>query len=370
MCTKNKYTISSCQERKCGIELLRIVAMIAIVSGHMIIHENFESIPLTVNGCISMALTQGSRIAVNCFVLITGYFLNDNTIPFKKIGKVHRQIFFYSLSIFLAMLLVGETRLSIESVISALFPVITSQYWFATTYLMLLLVSPILNYCTANMSRRLHLEFIAIFFVLWSICPTLIIGSPCFSNFGWFVWLYLLAAFIRKYPLNFFDRVRLIHGALLYTSIVAAAVLTFALGYHVGFLRENAKYLFAELNRVPAVLCSTIVFIASLNLNLPNNKYIINIASGTFGVYLIHDNPLIRKLLWYKIFNASQHLESPLFALYAILYICTVFFVGILIDTMRRAVDFQVYGFINRKYPFEKILSKGILRRFLHLFHD
>lgn len=152
-----------------SIELLRIIAMIAIVSGHIIVHGDFENIPRTANGCVAIMFTQGSRLAVNCFVLITGYFLHADAIPWEKIGTIHRQILFYSVSIFLAMILLGEVDLNIKTFVKALLPVITSQYWFATTYLLLLLASPLLNICINHAPQRVHLEFIILLFILWSI---------------------------------------------------------------------------------------------------------------------------------------------------------------------------------------------------------
>ena len=354
--------------REGSIELLRIIAMIAIVSGHVIVHGDFENIPRTANGCVAIMFTQGSRLAVNCFVLITGYFLHTDAIPWKKVGNIHRQIFFYSVGIFLAMILFGEVDLNIKTAVKALLPVITSQYWFATTYLLLLLASPLLNICINYVSQRVHLEFILLFFALWSIFPTLLVGSPGFSNFGWFVWLYLLAAYIRKYPSPIFAKIRLTHGIILYMFIVIAAAITFYFGYHVAFLRENAQFFFGELNRVPAVLCSVLIFIACLNLKLPESKFINWIAASVFGVYLLHDNPFIREFLWGKVFNVAQYLTSSFFAVYVFFSISTIFVVGIIIDTLRRIADRQIC--LLMKSAGVAILSKAFIQKLHGLFHN
>lgn len=73
------------KERNPGIELLRIVSMLMIVASHSITHGNFNDFPFSLNGVFAIALSQGARIGVDCFVLITGYF-SKNTFLLRNIG--------------------------------------------------------------------------------------------------------------------------------------------------------------------------------------------------------------------------------------------------------------------------------------------
>lgn len=70
--------------RETNLEILRIVGMLLIVAGHSITHGGSE-IPLTFNGMTVIALTQGSRIGVDIFILLSGYFSVKKTVSNRKI---------------------------------------------------------------------------------------------------------------------------------------------------------------------------------------------------------------------------------------------------------------------------------------------
>ena len=116
--------------------------MLFIVAGHSVIH-GINEISLTVNGMLAIVLTQGSRIGVDLFILITGYFSVGKEVTVKKIKKLYIQIITYSLIITIVMCVLGET--SVSSLIYALLSVVTSRYWFVTCYVMLILLSPALQ---------------------------------------------------------------------------------------------------------------------------------------------------------------------------------------------------------------------------------
>ena len=48
--------------------------------------------PLTVNGIFALVMTQGSRIGVNIFVLLSGYFSATKVIYIDKIKKIYIQL--------------------------------------------------------------------------------------------------------------------------------------------------------------------------------------------------------------------------------------------------------------------------------------
>lgn len=61
------------KKRQSGIELLRIIAMLMIVFQHLENHTDYSSVA-TLNTVWLQILGLGGRLAVNIFVMITGYF--------------------------------------------------------------------------------------------------------------------------------------------------------------------------------------------------------------------------------------------------------------------------------------------------------
>ena len=93
------------RERESGVEALRIVCMLLIIVHHMVYHGNAMSSPVLGNKVLSRFLFVGGQTGVNCFVLITGYFL----APFRarRFASVLGQTIFYSLGLTLAMKTAG-----------------------------------------------------------------------------------------------------------------------------------------------------------------------------------------------------------------------------------------------------------------------
>ena len=78
------------------------------------------------------------------------------------------------------------------------------------------------------------------------------------------------------------------------------------------------------------------------------------IASSTFGVYLIHDNPYIRNYIWKELFKVSSYINSPYLFLYSILITFIVFIVCTFIDLIRRLISILL-GELFNKINFSKI---------------
>ncbi|MGL4862403.1 MAG: acyltransferase family protein [Cetobacterium sp.] len=95
------------KERSSNFELLRIFAMVLIVTHHYSIHGNWEF-----NEVISMSklyiqfLSIGGKLGVNLFIMITGYFMCDSNYRVQTIKKIAIQTWVYSSFIYYFILLV------------------------------------------------------------------------------------------------------------------------------------------------------------------------------------------------------------------------------------------------------------------------
>ena len=155
----------------------------------------------------------------------------------------------------------GAVPVEMKRIISALLPISTSQYWFATCYVLLLLAGPALQTAAQGIDKKTYQMILFAFFLLWPVLPTLHIGTTGFSNFGWFVFLFFLAAYIRRFPMAWMDKIRIWHGVCCYVLIIAATIITYVLGSSIRFFEENAVYLYGEMNAVPAVLCACLLLL-------------------------------------------------------------------------------------------------------------
>lgn len=134
--------------RESNFELLRIICMILIVVFHFSVHGGYYSESagtLPFNSVIIDLFGLGGRLGVNIFVLISGYFLINSKFKPKKLLSLFIQVWFFSISIYLIFLISGGISFTWGSFLCNIFPVVTSQYWFITTYIGLYLLSPFIN---------------------------------------------------------------------------------------------------------------------------------------------------------------------------------------------------------------------------------
>lgn len=85
--------------RSSNIELLRIIAMFMVVLGHYYVKGGFPDDSLmTTSKLVMQFLGSWSKIAVDIFVIISGYFLVTQKFRWKKIWKFFGCTYFWSLA--------------------------------------------------------------------------------------------------------------------------------------------------------------------------------------------------------------------------------------------------------------------------------
>ncbi len=144
-------------ERKSNIELLRVLAMILIVAHHVAVHSDFgfPTDLITFNKLWIQFIELGGKIGVNIFVLISGYFgVVARSIKPQKAIKLWLQIFTYSVVFFLISLKFLGEAFSLKTMIKDFLPITYSNWWFASTYFVLYLLSPFLNRFLNSLDKK------------------------------------------------------------------------------------------------------------------------------------------------------------------------------------------------------------------------
>lgn len=355
--------------RQANIELLRIVAMLMIIvlhyldKGEILVQFTGE---LTAMQIVHRQIQIFCIVAVNLYVLISGYFLTESGFTIKKMVVLWAQVLFYAWGITVLFLIGGGVNIGemgIYDWIPILMPVTGNHYWFATIYLALFAVSPFLNVAIRNMGKSQHKAAIAVMVTIFSLWNTFLpFTIPVSDGEGmdlpWFVCLYLIAAYIRKYPECI--RIRKWMGLLMYVS---AAVLSVLLGLgllwvdsYIGKLGGYAGNFF-PYNSFFTLIGSVGLFVFFLQLKMKDgavSKCIVALGAGTFGVFLIHEHLFMRNL-WPKWFGVSQMADSPLLWLHMPATVLAIFFACALIDLVRQWIF---------KFIFQNKIANGFFRKF------
>lgn len=329
--------------RNSAMELLRIISMIMIVFHHFAVHGGFSfGTTLSIPHLWYNFIIMGGKIGVDIFVLISGYFLINNdskTFVVNKIIKFIGQVFFYSVGIFVVCGLTGIIDWSIKSLIKATLPITFSQWWFASTYFVLYLLHPYLNKLLRSIEKPIYQRFLLLLVVCWSIIPTFTTSSFQSNSLWWFFTLYSIAGYIRLYGLNrkfttkHYFLFYLISSALTYSSSIIFTVF----GSKWDIFAKHITYFYGQ-EKLTILSVSLCLFMCFATLKMNYHKWINMMASATFGVYLIHDNNIIRKSLWIDWFRNAEYQDSLLLIPYSILVVAAVYIVCTAVDLLRQYI--------------------------------
>lgn len=338
--------VTSKAKRQCNIELLRIFSMFMIVFSHYIDHgirnpymhynrfhpeianELFNY--LSLHFCYLFTKT-----GVDCFVLISGYFLIEKKKIRGSIFRLWFQVIFYSLVIGLILFFLDQFKdFSATYVLESLSPFPEGKYWFVSKYMGLMLLAPFLAQLAAHLNQKQMLYLLCILLILFFYWP---FGKKFTDGMtlGWFVYLFLVGGYIRKYGVP--EWIRKHTGTL-----IGACALLFLL---IQVAPKISRYLSVKVVfTIPLVQNHDFTFFLSVLLFIyfANKPWegklahrISRIAPYTFGVYLIHDFPIIRKLLWpylLKTYNFAPYVIAGL------LFSLLVFLSCIVIDSIRARI--------------------------------
>lgn len=349
------------KKRDANIELLRIVAMLMIITLHfnsrsnalLVLGEPASSVQIFATVLEAIAIT-----GVNVYVLISGYYLSSSKVRLSKVLLLILQVYFYTLLISGAMMFVGAYSVKpedkLDRALRYLFPISSEHYWFVTAYVIMYVLAPVMN-AAVNTLKRKQLKTVIIGLLTWfcfikSIVPVKFGTDRMGYDFGWFICLYLIAAYIRKYNIVLFRDAK--KSALVYlisVVVIAAFSLVF---YKINFDTGNFNY-YAEVpchyNFFFALTGALGLFSVFRFMRLKENllaDVIRIIAPYTLGVYLLHMHFEIadRWVEWIEHIIGETPLDNVLtFFIHLVVSVLIVFFAGIFVDWIRKYI-FNFFG--------------------------
>lgn len=341
--------------RNSNLELYRIIVMLLIVAHHYVVNSGLSQIlttgPLNFTSSVMLLFGAWGKTGINCFVLITGYFMYQTQISGEKLLKLYLQILFYTLIIYGIFCLTGHERFSFSNLLWKTWPVKSIADGFTSCFILFYLFIPFLNKFIKVLEKEQYRYLLLLLVVTFSVLPTVPVIRMSFNYVGWFMVIYLVGAYIRKY--GFLRRIS--HStwgwiALGLVMIGSMSVIGIDMTYKLGYLPLTAPYFFiADCNKVLSLAIAVSSFMYFKDLRIPHSRLINAIGGTTFGVLLIHANSeAMRTWLWKETVDCIGHFgDSILLTLgYASLTVVLVFIVCSGIDWFRgRLIEPQLVNY-------------------------
>lgn len=335
-------------KRQANFELLRIVAMLMIIVLHYLNKGGLIEPYTQDNSAVNYAahlIEAFCIVAVNCYVLLSGYFLVESAWKPERVVSLAAQVLFYSLLIPVVLICAGVVaagELSVYDWLNYVLPVETEHYWFATAYLIMYLFAPLLAAGVKAVERRtlqIIIGVMALFFCVWkSVVPATLATDRYGYDYGWFLFLFLIAAYIRLYGVPKLEKKR--NAAIFYVGMsLGIFALTVASGILAEVLPAFAYYMDMPdtYNHILCLLSSIGLFMLFKNMKPWEGRtaeVIRRLAPYTFGVYLLHEHILIR-YRWMQWFHIDAVRGSWVFIPHMIGCTAAVYAAGTAVDWVR-----------------------------------
>ncbi len=354
------------KKRQANFELLRIVAMMMVIVLHYIVKGKM-SVKLSVDGSVTNHLwwliQAFCNVAVNVYILISGYFLVEAKWKISKLVKLVCQVLFYSILVGVLMYTFVKMSYSIPAIgviyeraavsksfglnywLNLFLPIEYEHYWFATAYVVMYMLSPVLAVAVKELPQKqlkaVIIALLCFFCIPKSINPYLIPTDSYGYDFGWFICLFLIAGYIRCYGIRFFDSKK--KAIIIYVVTVifnwAVCAFTGAICRMSGKLEYYMDMTYAY-NYILVLVSSVAMFYIWTFVDIKEGKMadaICKVAPYTFGVYLFHENIGIR-LIWPYLLGANIANCFVLKILHMIISVVVVFAVGCMVDIFRSRI--------------------------------
>ena len=354
-------------KRMANLELLRCIAMLMVTVLHYL--EKGGLLPdltgerLGYAGTTAWLLECFCIVAVNVYMLISGYFLVQSSFKLSRLIQLWLQVWVYSMGFGLLGALSGVMQgqdFDIHYLLTLVFPFSMGHYWFMTAYLFLYLLLPLVGTAAGRVTKRqlqvvLGLLFFTFCFVK-SILPVRLEMDQQGYDYLWYLCVFLAAVYLRRFGISFLDRKRNCLG--LY---VGSCLLIFAgtmglrqVYLHTGSL-ERMLTLFLNYNHILPFLAAAGLFGFFRRIRAEGRAaaWISRMAPYTLGVYLLQEN-LGFRYTWQNWLGAEKATGTDSLGAVGMLLLWTaaaaavVFLCGILVDVVRKRVFDLLHGALCR----------------------
>ena len=292
-------------QRDSNLELYRIIVMLLIVAHHYVVNsgvmDRMYEESLRANSVFLFLFGAWGKTGINCFIMITGYFMCKSHATLEKYLKLITEVLFYNIALSVLFIVTGYGTMG--DMLDAIFFARTIDSGnFTACFLAFYPLMPFLNILLKNINKKQHQYLIALLAILYVFYGTMPGFHVVMNYVSWFSFLYFVAAYIRFYPIKRrnWGMWTLLFVAVGVASVVACLFLGEKLGKHIAyaFVSDSNTFLAFAI-----AVCSFMFF---KDLHIKRSKIINAIGGSTFGVLCIHANSnRMRSWLWGTTFNVK-----------------------------------------------------------------
>ena len=351
-------------QRDSNLELFRCVAMLLIVAHHYVANSGLTSVdgPFWDNlwswrSLFLLVFGAWGKTGINCFMLITGYYMCRSAITGRKYFRLLAEIYFYRIVIAFIFALTGYQPISLMILVQIILPFTEINRNFTGCFIVFYLFIPFLTILVKNMTSRQHIWLTVLCLFIYSFVGTIPWANVPMHYVSWFMVLFLVSSWLRLHADGYMKSRNSIcnRGGLLILLIVdIASIFGVAwLSTRLPVIKKLGMYFLNESSRPLPLITGVMTFIFFKKMRLPYIPLVNIMGGSTFGVLLIHANSdTMRKWLWRDFLHNVDMYDSPWLVVHAVGSVFAIFIVCIVIDRLRlHFIEPQIMTLFDRYWP-------------------
>lgn len=367
-------SIKKQSDRNIGIELARIISMLMVVILHIIGHGGIldNTTGLSVNNNLIYLLNIACYGAVDMYAIITGYVCIKSKHRWERIIELWLQVIFYTVGITTILYLIPNNivNVGIKDLIKSIIPVMSKQYWYFSSYFCLFLFIPFINSLINKISKEEHKKLILI--SIFTFCGIAFIGrgfgGDIFNinrgySFLWLTAMYIVGAYIKVYS-NDFDRIsnkKFLCISLIFTIITWLSEIVISIVTLKIFGKIKGNNLFILYNSPTIFISAVCLFIFFSRLSIKHGvNVILKLAASSFGVYLISEQPFMRKIFITNKFIEFANMPWYLMIISIILTAVVIYLICSIIEYIRKGL-FNILHIKELSIKIKKLINKSVI---------
>jgi len=298
---------------------------------------------LSLNYSIVWLLEIVCYCAVNCYALITGYVMLNSKFSYKKIFNLWFDVLFWRLFFTILLNFIYPDLVGKRDLFKSIFNVTYNSYWYFSAYFSLFFFIPYINKLISILDRSFFKRLVITMIILFSFV-NLFTGTFSLNggySFVWLVILYFIGAYIKKY--NVADSINKLYVGI---GVFCSILLTFISkmifvkfpNLTVDLFSDNILVNYTSFT-ILAVAVGLLLIFSSLEVrNKYLRRFIRRVAPATFGVYIIHEHSIVKKIFMTNSFSFVAQNEWYMIVLLVLLLAFIIFMICSYIEMIRRYI--------------------------------
>lgn len=245
--------------------------MLMIVAHHFVVNSGVAAVggpirenPQSAQSIYLLIFGAWGKTGINCFLMITGYFMCKSQITIRKFLKLVLQLLFYSVIIYSVFLIAGLETINAKRLF-LLLPVWNVENNFPSCFVVFYLTIPFWNILVSSMSKRLHEILLLLLLTVYTLLGSIPNFNISFNYVTWFGIIYLIASYVRLYPRKIFEK----KGLWRWLTIISFILACMSILITVRFSPSSKYFFVSDSNKIFAVAVAVCSFLWFKNMKHP-----------------------------------------------------------------------------------------------------